>query len=893
MHSVKFKLGLFILATFSLVGCENKQDPVSIETPQLEMKTVLQREPNEALSVEYAEQRKEQISNVDYTLDFDLSKQGDLFDGKTLVEFNLNTNINAPITLDFDSGKVKSVKVNQKLVVVDYTKWFIEIPIEHFKGGRNQIEISYTRAYSKDGSGLHKFTDPEDGSVYLYTELEPYDANKVFPHFDQPNLKASYKLTVKTSKSWQVIANMREDNIENHDDFQTWDFPKSMRFSTYIFALHAGNYIKWEDKAGDVPLRLFARKSLAQYVKTEDWFVPTQKAFKFFNGYFEIDYPFHKYDQIIVPDYNSGAMENVAAVTFNESYVSRGVKSISSRRGLANTIAHELAHMWFGDLVTMNWWDGLWLNESFATFMANLALDKTGQFENVWQNYYSGTKQWAYSTDDSVTTHPIQLPVANTTEAFSNFDGITYGKGGSVLKQLWYYLGEENFRKGVSHYLKKYAYQNTELDDFISSLEQVSGFDLEQWTQQWLYQSGLNSLEANYQCKDNLIESFSLIQKAPKYNDTLRSQKVKVALFSSNDNILKLEHTEEVVYSGAETNITQLKGLACPSLVYPNQEDYGYVKVLLDPKSRLTLLNSINSIEHTYARLMMWQSLIDGVNDAKYPLNEFIDFAVKNLAEETDDTIVRKVSGSLNAATSTLFSIKRSGKPTQKYFDKIERFMWTMLRQSKPNSEQQKQWYRMYISNVFSDKHFIKIQNILDGILNIDGIDIDQDKRWTIVNRLNWRAFGDYEKRLDSEKLRDQSDSGLLNAIGTEAIRPNAATKKKWFDIIQNHSKNLKLVEKEEIMYSLFPGTQYKLQRPYLEEIFKTVPVLNKDADLRYLTSYVDAFIPTECTKESVKRLEGLLREYQTLKFPVVRALKNMHEYDERCVKKVELYNAH
>jgi len=684
---------------------------------------------------------------------------------------------------------------------------------------------------------------------------------------------------------------MREEKIEKNDSFSVWHFPKSMRFSSYIFALHAGQYSQWEDKAEKTPLRLFARKSLAKYVKTEDWFIPTKKAFKFFNDYFAIDYPFHKYDQVIVPDYNSGAMEDVAAVTFNESYISKGIKSIASKRSLANTISHELSHMWFGDLVTMQWWDGLWLKESFATFMANLALDKTGQFENIWQNYYSGTKQWAYSSDDSITTHPIQLPVANTTEAYSNFDGITYGKGGSVLKQLWYYLGEENFRKGVRHYLKKHSYQNTTLIDFMSSMEKASGVDLNEWTQQWFYQAGLNTLEVAFQCESNLIESFSLIQSAPKYNATLREQKVKIALFSSSNNVLKLEHTEDVIYSGAKTKFGQFKGMACPDLVYPNQDDYGYVKVVLDKKSRNTLLGSINSIENTYARLMMWQSLMDSVNDAKYPLNEFIDFVIKNLPAETDDNIVRKVSGSLNATTSILFSIKRAGKSTQKHFDKIESFMWTMLRQAKPNSEQQKQWYRMYISNVFSDLHFIKIENILDGILNIDGIDIDQNKRWAIVNRLNWREFGDYKKRLEDEKSRDKSDSGAMRALSAEVIRPDAATKKKWFDIIQNKSNDMKLKEKESIMFSLFPGSQYKLQEPYIADILKTIPMLNKDADLRFLTSYVYAFVPTDCTPENVKRLEGLLNEYKSLKFPVVRALKRMHENDERCVSIVEQYN--
>ncbi|XQW83992.1 M1 family metallopeptidase [Thalassotalea piscium] len=491
-HSLLAKaLTVAISSTVLLAACEkNETTSVSTQTQQSVKQNQLERVKSESLFADYAQMRSKQVSDISYNLQVKIGNKSEVFSGTTDINFTLADDNQNDLTIDFDSGNVESVLVNGKPASFNYEQWFITIPKDELNTGKNTIKISYQRPYATDGSGLHRFVDPENGEVYLYTDFEPYDANKLFPHFDQPDLKATYTMQVTAPKHWQIISSTRETSIKEMGENKLWSFPTSAKFSSYVFSLHAGNYAVWEDSFEDIPLRVFARQSLAKYINTEEWFTPTKQSFGFYNKYFDVKYPFGKYDQVVAPDFNAGAMENVAAVTFSETYISRGEKSTQAKMSLANVIAHEMAHMWFGDLVTMRWWNGLWLNESFATYMANLAVEKASDFENLWDVFYSGTKQWAYSSDDSVNTHAIELPVPSTGDAMSNFDGITYGKGASVLKQLPYYLGEENFRLGVSNYLKKFSYKNTDLDDFIGELGKAAGKDMSEWTQDWLYNAG-------------------------------------------------------------------------------------------------------------------------------------------------------------------------------------------------------------------------------------------------------------------------------------------------------------------------------------------------------------------------------------------------------------------
>ena len=879
------------ISSLTLSGCMTTNNST---TQVMEQSAPVIRDVNEALSEEYSVMRKQQISDVAYSLYFNIGNEKSTYNGTALIEFNLAAGNKSPVTVDFESGQVESVKVNGKVVPFDYKKWFISIAPSQFNTGSNTIEVVYSRPYATDGSGFHRFKDPANGDVYLYSDFQPYAANQMFPHFDQPNLKATFKVAVDAPSHWQIISTTRETSIKEKDGVKHWDFPVSAKISSYVFALHAGKYAVWEDvyhgKTGDIPMRLFARQSMAEYVNTEEWFKPTKQSFKFFNNYFDIPYPFGKYDQVMVPDYNSGAMENVAAVTFNESFISRGEKTEAQRLSLADTIAHEMAHMWFGDLVTMDWWNGLWLNESFASYMAVLALEKGSDFDNVWDDFYTGFKQWAYSTDKSVNTHAIELPVATTSDAMTNFDGITYGKGASVLKQVPKYLGEENFRKGVSNYLKKFSYQNTTLDDFITSLAQASNTDLTQWTQDWLYKAGLNTIEVSYQCNAGVIEQFSVKQTAPEKYPTLRQQRVNVGLFNYDNGMMKLSDSMPVTYKGALTQVDGMVGKQCPDLVYPNLDDWGYVQVNLDKQSLATLNKHINDFESPSLRLMLWQSLSDSVNDAKLSPETFVDFALANLEGEKDLNVIRSISGKLSGALGYLTTATRQGiADFNDKRDEVNAFYFKQLQHAEPGSDLQKLWYSRFQGTTRTPAQLAKLVDILDGKLSFKGLTIDQDKRWRIVRTLNHREVGNFEARLAAEIKRDKSDIGAKNAILAEVLRPDPKVKEKWFDIIINNPDNLKLATLRYAMWGIFPGNQKELEAPYKARILAHIEKLNNDGNLMLLGAFAGAMLPTSCTNESYQELGELVEEYKDMKPQVLKGVKRSHQEIGRCVKVLEL----
>jgi aminopeptidase N len=881
------------MSSVTLSGCMTTDNQASAQT-LIEQTAPVVREFDEALSEKYAAMRKQQISDVAYSLYFNIGHTKETFNGTSVIDFTMAKGNKSAVTIDFESGNVESVKVNGKVVPFEYIKWFISIAPNAFNSGKNSIEVVYNRPYSNDGSGLHRFKDPANGDVYLYSDFEPYSANKMFPHFDQPNLKSTYKVEVDAPSHWQIISTTRETSITEKEGVKHWNFPVSAKISSYVFALHGGKYAVWEDtfhgKEGDIPLRLFARQSLSQYVNTDEWFTPTKQSFKFFNNYFDISYPFGKYDQVMAPDFNSGAMENVAAVTFNESFISRGEKTESQRLSLADTIAHEMAHMWFGDLVTMDWWNGLWLNESFASYMAVLALEKGSDFDNVWDDFYTGFKQWAYSTDKSVNTHAIELPVATTSDAMTNFDGITYGKGASVLKQVPKYLGEENFRKGVSNYLKKYSYQNTTLNDFITSLAEASNTDLTQWTQDWLYKAGVNTIEVSYQCNAGVVSEFAINQTAPEKYPTLRQQHVNVGLFNYDNGTMALTSATPVTYKGATTKVSDIVGKPCPELVYPNVDDWGYVLVNLDKNSLESLNKHINDFESPSLRLMLWQSLSDSVNDAKLSPETFVDFALKNLEGETDLSVIRSISGKLTGALGYLTTATRQGiQDFNAKRDEVNAFYFKQLQNAQAGSDLQKLWYGRFVSTTRTPQQLAKLVAILDGKLTFKGLKIDQDKRWRLVRTMNYRELGNYKERLATEIKRDKSDIGVKNAVLAEVLRPDPAVKAKWFDIIINNPANLKLATLRYAMYGMFPGNQKELEAPYKARILAHIEKLNNDGNLKLLSAFAGSMLPTSCTTESYEELSGLVTQYKDMKPQVLKGVKRSHQEVGRCVKVLNL----
>jgi aminopeptidase N len=836
------------------------------------------------LTAEYASFRKSQISKPTYHLQLDLQQGSQNFTGRVDITFELAANNRSPVTLDFDSGKIQSLTINGNTIDGAYEHWFLTLPADTLIAGTNTVAIAYTRPFANDGAGLHKFVDPENGEEYFYTNFEPYNANRLFPLFDQPNLKAPLTLEVTAPASWQVIANTRESEIRHEGDRSHWVFPATAPLSSYVYAMHAGPYAMWESNANGIPLRLFARKALAPFVNPDEWFIPTQQSFAFFQNYFEVAYPFGKYDQIIVPDFNAGAMENVGAVTFNERYISRGERSNAQLRNLASVIAHEMSHMWFGDLVTMNWWNGLWLNESFATYMANLELDQASNFANAWDYFYISNKLSAYAADQLVTTHPIELEVPSTADALTNFDSITYGKGGSVLRQLPFLIGEENFRAGVSNYLKKYSYGNTTLDNFVDELAAASGMTLDQWKQEWLYKSGVNVIQPDVSCENNQITSFRLLQTVPKLaaaDKVLRSQRTQIGFYRYTDDKMIQNAALPVTYAGAVTYVADAIGLPCPDLVLPNEGDWAFMKIKLDSRSMQTVNEHINAFSNPGTRLMLWQSLWESVEDADLNLQDYLDFVLNNLAAEEDENVARQVSSTLGA-TFSWFS--RFGNHDREKA-RIEDFLFKQLQQAEAGSELQKIWYDSFISHAHTPVALDYLTSLLEPTARIEGITIDQDKRWNIIVALNRFQYGNYSELLDAERNTDQSDQGQNMALAAEAVRPNATVKADWLDIIINTPERYKLATMRNVMAYLFPDEQLALLEPHADRILAAITALNSDATEEFLGLYTDYMNAATCTPASVARLAKANLAFASFKPIVTKSYLVHQQSDERCVR--------
>ena len=843
------------------------------------------RAQNAYLSQEDAAARSARVSKVDYTLEFALTGK-ESFSGTTTMTFDLS-DAAQPLTIDLDKATIASLTVNGKAVTPQYNQWFITLAPQDLKAGRNTVVIAYSRLHSTNGEGLHRMVDPVDGRVYTYSHFEPAAAHQMFALFDQPDLKGTYQVTVTTPADWVVSSTMRESAVADVAGGKRWTFPRSKKLSPYNFSMHAGPYKVWEDNSGPYPMRLFARQSVAAQVSPKDWFSYTSRGLTFFDQYFGVPYQFEKYDQLLVPDFLYGAMENAAAITFAEgSFLHQDEMTAAQRESLAGVIMHEMAHQWFGDLVTMKWWNGLWLNESFASFMGTLATAEATEFSNAWQSFYAGAKQAAYTQDQRVTTHPIETPVPSTANAFDNIDAITYSKGASALKQLRHLLGEEVFRKGVHNYLVKYSYQNAKLDDFIGSLAQAANRDLGPWTKEWLYEPGVNTIAAKFTCSGGKIASFNLRQSAPSAAmPTLREQRVQIGLFNLGKDGLSLGKNVALTYKGASTAVPELKGAACPDLVYPNYRDWGYAKVQLDKKSFATAQTNLNKVDDPLLRSMLWQSLWDSARDAKLPLNEFLKTVLANAPGEKDYRLLGDITDKLLQSTAYLDDM---GPAMATYRTQVggqlEQMAFAATKAASADKNFQRRWFATYVDLASSQPALARLADILSGKLVVPGLNVSQDVRWDIIQRLNQFAYPGSDAWLAAEQERDKSDSGQAAALAARVLRPDAKVKAEWLATIGDLHTKLPFSKVRMAMGSMYPSTQNALNEASAEQRLATLGQVDKAAGPVFMRAYGASMIPATCTPASVARLKTAIVKLPDLSTGTRRSLLVTHQEDERCV---------
>ncbi|MGW5266769.1 aminopeptidase N [Microbispora sp. NPDC004025] len=744
------------------------------------------------LTRDEARERARLLSVQSYQVELDLTEGEERFESITTVHFTSDRE-GADTFIDLHGAHVRKVVLNgRELDVSTYDAEKGRIPLPGL-AAHNELRVDADCSYMRTGEGLHRFVDPVDQQVYLHSQFETADAHRMYACFDQPDLKATFELTVLAPADWEVVSNAAPDAAEEleehrgrHGTLQAarrWHFPPTPVMSTYITALIAGPYAVVRDEHDGIPLGVYVRRSLAQYLDAGNIFEVTKQGFDFFHRVFGLRYPFGKYDQLFVPEFNAGAMENAGAVTFLEDYVfrSRVTDAVIERR--AETILHEMAHMWFGDLVTMRWWDDLWLNESFATYMSVLCqAEATRWGQGAWTTFANVEKAWAYRQDQLPSTHPIAADIPDMQAVEVNFDGITYAKGASVLKQLVAYVGLDNFLAGVRDYFNEHAWKNTTLQDLLSALERTSGRDLSSWSKEWLETSGVNTLRPSFTTDDEgRFLSFDVLQEATQEHPTLRSHRVAIGLYSLRDGVLTRTKRVELDVVGARTAVPELVGEARPDLVLVNDDDLTYAKIRLDERSLQTLVNGgITAFSESLPRALCWSAAWDMTRDAEMATRDYVKLVVSGIDSVRDMTVLQTV-------------LRQARQAVQQYADPAWRdtglaelagALRGLIAAAEPGSDHQLAYVNAFAATATSPDDLAFLKGVLDGTEVPEGLAVDTDLRWTLIHALvsgGVLGAGD----IDAELARDATATGERSAATSRAAIPTPEAKAEtWTAIV-------------------------------------------------------------------------------------------------------------
>lgn len=720
------------------------------------------------LSQEYAQFRRAQVAEVLYELKFSFDNGATTFEGTARLHVRLH-HADAPLSIDLVAETLDTVRVNGVTVsdLVQRTGSF-DIPASHLRAGKNDITIQYTGAYSDTGQGLCHMVDPVDGKEYFYTNLEPYGAHRVFPCFDQPDIKARFSTTVTTPNHWRLIGNEPIVSGKPAGDNSIRKIGQTPLLSTYLFFVGGGEYEAWFDNEGDTPLAIYARASLAEQVDAEQLFRETKAGLDYFNDYFQTPYPFKKYDHVFAPELAAGAMENPGAVTMNEYMIFRGAATAEDHRSRNNTLLHEMAHMWFGDLVTMVWWNDLWLNESFATFSAYQAQAAMGEADTVWRDFYD-LKGWAYYQDQLSTTHPIETEVPSAQLATANFDGITYAKGASALKQLAFFVGEHAYQQGVATYFKKHAWKNATRAQFIAEIAKASQQDLTEWTRAWLQTQGLATVSIQ---RDR---GLATLRQQALNTPHLGPHRTRVGVFSLDESGRLVQVGEETVAYGSDAVVLPwLDATTSPDFIYPNHEDMDYNLFFLDEASFQTALRHLSRLENPFTRQMVWGTLFSMVRHQRLSPTRLMETVLANAPREDDSDLLNFIVGGSNM--SQLFYHFLTPSQREHYASPLEDVLWNGYESAADKRDARLVWQDAFVRLASR----VETRPRLETLLERSGD--DAERRWRILNKLVVLDTPDMEARIVAELERDPSALGQRYALACRVARPHLDTKESYWE---------------------------------------------------------------------------------------------------------------
>lgn len=759
--------------------------------------------------------------------------------------------------LDFIGSDVHSVFLNGKGLPVGDVVDGSRIRLDNLQQD-NQVTVTGTALYSRSGEGMHRFVDPADGQCYLYTQYEPADARRVFANFEQPDLKASFTFHVMAPAGWHVASNGVETArtlLTSDPATARWDFAATEPMSTYITTVLAGPYFKAEDRWQatlddgtrlDVPLALYCRASMADSFDAEELFRLTKAGLDFFNRLFAYPYPWGKYDQAFVPEYNLGAMENPGLVTFTESYVFTSRATDAQYQARANTLMHEMAHMWFGDLVTMQWWDDLWLKESFADYMGTLGVDRATDWESAWVSFANKRKAWAYVQDQLPTTHAIVADIPDLEAAKQNFDGITYAKGASVLKQLVAYVGFDAFIEGSRQYFRKHAYSNTTLADLLAALSEASGRDLAGWAGAWLQTSGIStlSLDMGEGNDDGVLGAVRIVQDSTDPvtgREVLRPHRLRVGLYDFDETsaLIRADSVETDV-SGASTPVPELTGKRRPALLLPNDDDLTYAKVRLDPASLATVRASLGRITDPMARALCWTALWNAARDGESPAALYVEAVAAFGPAETEIGVL------LNILDNAVTAIERY-TPAPARDALRSSFLAAVageLDLAVPGSDHQLAWARSLGTLSRHNPALLpRLRGLLDGTRQVDGLAVDAELRWHFWHALAANGQATLAE-LDAELARDTTASGRAGHATAAAARPDPAVKNAaWQEAVHGSGLSNQLLTATISGFTTAPG---ELLEPYVEPYFECLRDVWEQRSIEIASRIVRGLFPLD-----------------------------------------------
>ncbi|GAA2842861.1 aminopeptidase N [Leucobacter komagatae] len=811
-----------------------------------------------------AQERASIVTSHSYEVALDLTTGPETFAADTTVRFDATAG--AATFIDVIADSVESIELNG--AELNPAELFADSRIQLPNlAAENTLRIRSTMRYMNTGEGLHRFEDPADGEVYLYSQFEVPDSRRMFPVFEQPDLKATFQFTITAPARWKVVSNQptpeptpagTKAGAQGADwaeqDIATWTFGKTPVMSSYITALIAGPYreVRGELTSTDgrvIPLGVFCRESLAPYLDADYIFDKTREGFKFFETEFDYPYPFDKYDQLFVPEYNMGAMENIGAVTFTEAYVFRSQVTDAMRERRVVTILHELAHMWFGDLVTMRWWNDLWLNESFAEYMSVLATAEATEWTGSWTTFVGSEKSWAYRQDQLPSTHPIVAPIRDLEDVLVNFDGITYAKGASVLKQLVAWVGREPFMQGVHDYFVKHNHSNTELPDLMVELEARSGRDLSDWTKKWLETAGVNTLRPEFTVDaEGNFETFAITQTAAADYPTIRPHRIAVGLYEEQEGKLVRVKRLELDVDGASTNVPELVGTQQPALVLLNDEDLSYAKIRFDERSLETASTQLGQIEDSLARSLVWGSLWDATRDGEFPASRFVDIVLAHVAGETNSTVLRTVIQQLVLSASSYVAPAKREATLEKAADAL----WQLALAAEAGSDNQFQFVKAFASLAGTDAQLDQVLALLEERTPLTGLDIDTDLGWELLISLaaGGRATG---AEIDAALADDRTATGNQSAAHARAALPTADDKAAaWASVWAEAGKPNAIVRATGLGF--LRAQDRELLTPYIERFFAELLPVWESRSYAIAEELIDGFYPSPLANDELRR---------------------------------------